>query len=429
MPAANADSAADPSIGWPFRSLPTADENDTSCASPSELVQAFDADGFLCLSSVLTPHFVAGLREECMEIFDGVLGWLREAGATEFRESCRRRPIDVPDAQSSASSSAKYEYPLGIGLKHGYRELVMRSPGRYEMALLVDDFPGHLEGVHIGEAAYNGKWLLGTKMFDRNASGQQSSSQQSTGCVESDESGQSNQHATKKSCLKQLLEWIQNGSIGNESSDEEDSNNLQHSDDRQNMARFMKVVDAVYPPSSNGNGCRDSANDSEYYLCNLSLLVATPGCPTQSWHADGGHVSLTQHQKCHVFNVFVPLVDVPISMGPTELRPGTHYHTRNLAPMMLAARARKTLRAPVAPEMRNGDALLFDYRILHRGRANASDDSDPDAALDLDSEKDARGVLGKDRPVLVMTFARIWFSDVVNFPKRSIFATQPGVVT
>jgi hypothetical protein len=29
---------------------------------------------------------------------------------------------------------------------------------------------------------------------------------------------------------------------------------------------------------------------------------------------------------------------------------------------------------------------------------------------------------GRDRPVLVMTFARRWYVDVCNFPKRSIFS-------
>ena len=80
-------------------------------------------------------------------------------------------------------------------------------------------------------------------------------------------------------------------------------------------------------------------------------------------------------------------------------RQGTHYHTRNLAPMMLAAKARRTLRSPVKPLLLSGDALIFDYRILHRGRAN----------------------LGmQNRPVFVMTFAKKWFKDILNFPRRSM---------
>lgn len=39
---------------------------------------------------------------------------------------------------------------------------------------------------------------------------------------------------------------------------------------------------------------------------------------------------------------------------------------------MIAAKARKELRSPCMPLLDVGDALIFDYRILHRGRANLS---------------------------------------------------------
>ena len=118
-------------------------------------------------------------------------------------------------------------------------------------------------------------------------------------------------------------------------------------------------------------------------------------------------------------------MNTPKTLGPTEVRPGTHRITRNLAPMMLAAKARKTLRPSVVPEMMMGDALLFDYRILHRGRANISDknsqqDDDGECQCQTISAKN-----GRDRPVLVLTFARRWFVDVCNFPKRSIFEELP----
>jgi len=88
-----------------------------------------------------------------------------------------------------------------------------------------------------------------------------------------------------------------------------------------------------------------------------------------------------------------------------------------------------------------GDALMFDYRILHRGRANMSDGLTQDSATDDDSGDDndvikesststeEEGSAGEDgcgrhRPVLVITFARRWFVDVCNFPKRSIFNVE-----
>ena len=145
-------------------------------------------------------------------------------------------------------------------------------------------------------------------------------------------------------------------------------------------------------------------------------------------------------------------------MGPTEFRPGSHVYTRDLTRMMLLAKIKKRLRKTVVPELKCGEALLFDYRILHRGRANLSDgkeviqDEDDDSRgsgvdNDEEDEDDDRGNQegrhhltvgedntttttigtkpchhGRDRPVLVMTFARRWYVDVCNFPKRSIFS-------
>ena len=89
------------------------------------------------------------------------------------------------------------------------------------------------------------------------------------------------------------------------------------------------------------------------------------------------------------------------------------------------------------PVLRRGEALLFDYRILHRGRANQSHVVDEDDGVEdcktnecVDGvKKDANGGKsrderhgGRDRPILVMTFAKSWFVDVCNFPKRSIFS-------
>jgi len=423
-----------------------------------------------------------------MDIFNGVLELLLLRGDVEFSTSYRKQQtsttLDQPQTLTgdTSTTTAVYEYPLGIGLKNGYKELVMRSPGRYEMALLIDELPQHYQQNRFEQqenevidrldktaADYEGKWLMNAKLFDSvkadkfidASTNDRDDSNKSNGsyCNEKEE---------EKSYLKQLLEWIQHpsnrsSSTSDESSSISEGHEHQYQIDEANVARFMKLVGDIYPPSSssstttsnsvadnNGNDISALTNEqtdntqqhqsNDYYICNLSLLVATPGCPTQSWHADGGHTSLTKHEPCHVFNVFIPLVDVPLSMGPTELRPGTHYHTRNLTAMMLLAKARKTLRQPVTPELQLGDALMFDYRILHRGRANMSDIVTQDSATGDDDVADDNDVgesststkteeerradedgCGRHRPVLVITFARRWFVDVCNFPKRSIF--------
>ncbi|KAL7542698.1 hypothetical protein ACHAXR_012003, partial [Thalassiosira sp. AJA248-18] len=418
--------------------------------SLTDLVRDFDADGFIALSSLITPQFATKLRSECLGIFDGVLDWLFTAGETEFKASYRKN-------LAQEQTCSKYQYPLKVGLKNGYKELVMRSPGRYELALLVDDLPSNSDRMSgDGDADYDGKWLLSTKMLERGKEEQleqkQSSIQPNENNTTTTNSSPCNQcEVFEKSCLKQLLGWVQNCTSSDGGNGNTHTHTQQYPIDQKNMERFMKLVSAIFPSSfSADGGCTSSddqntANSSRsssgndkrrkdggYYLCNLSLVVATPGCPTQSWHADGGHTSLTRHEKCHVFNVFLPLVDVPLVAGPTELRPGTHYYTRNLAPMMLAAKARKTLRPAVAPEMRMGDVLLFDYRILHRGRANMNDEITTDVVdtnnndEEICSKEEKGGEYVRHRPVLVLTFARRWFVDVCNFPKRSIFALDMG---
>jgi len=44
------------------------------------------------------------------------------------------------------------------------------------------------------------------------------------------------------------------------------------------------------------------------------------------------------HQPCHVLNVFLPLVDLTLANGPTELRPGSHFVSRDLARLTLLAK-------------------------------------------------------------------------------------------
>ena len=198
---------------------------------------------------------------------------------------------------------------MKCGIKHGFREIVMRSPGRFELSLL-----------HCHEQ------------------------------------GEEFQHPSLTEIEKTL------GPLIAELLEEESLNDLKR--------------------------------------CHVSIVTANPGAEDQGWHSDGGHVSVDRHLPCHVLNVFIPLIPIDRLNGPTELRPGSHYLTRNLAPLMLAARARKSLRKPIAPlyPQESGGVLIFDYRILHRGRANLSDTI---------------------RPILVLTYSKKWYTDVCNFPKRS----------
>jgi len=173
------------------------------------------------------------------------------------------------------------------------------------------------------------------------------------------------------------------------------------SDDTENECIFDQLEALIGKICFPVNG-EESDQTRGFYLMRTSLVIAEPGAGEQAWHVDGGHVDLEKHLPCHCVNVFIPLVNYNSELnGPTEIRPGSQKLTRNLAKQILAAKAKKTLRPPTSPLLTMGDVLIFDYRVLHRGKANNSMNS---------------------RPVLVLTYAREWFKDKLNFPKRSIYS-------
>ena len=112
----------------------------------------------------------------------------------------------------------------------------------------------------------------------------------------------------------------------------------------------------------------------------------------QRWHKDGDHEN---GESPNALTVFVPLQPLTAANGPTEFRLGSHRRRANDA---------KRLRQDGVAVMGDaGDALLFDYRVDHRGLANASDE---------------------DRLVFFCAFARPSFRDEKN--ARSTVALFPA---
>jgi hypothetical protein len=290
----------------------------TSLSPPQldELANSFSNEGYLVLRQVLLPHLdIPAWYSFSNQCFQNCFQILYERGHIDS-------PIHCADGA----------YTLPQGMKNGFSEIVMRSPGRYELSLL--------------------------HMLDIQNSGH-------------DKAGETNTSSSTTSLPplpcpnpEKLLEPIQTLLLS-----------------RLTSSTSLKLV-------------------------HFSLLVATPGSSDQSWHADGGHVRLDKHVTCHCFNVFIPLQDTPHCLGPTEIRPASHFLTRgnNLAKNMLVAKCRKTLKPPQWPSLQVGDLLMFDYRILHRGRANTTQQ--------------------QNRNFLVLTFAEPWFDDMLNFPKSKSMYTR-----
>ena len=124
-------------------------------------------------------------------------------------------------------------------------------------------------------------------------------------------------------------------------------------------------------------------------LVHKGAFLSTPGAETQIYHQDGVHLSKKIQKPCHAVNVFIPLVDLDISNGPTEFCLGTHYlgydhFARDMCD---------------TPTPKAGTPLIFDYRLGHRGLGNSSPHS---------------------RPVVYLTYtpASSEFKDSVNFSRK-----------
>ena len=149
----------------------------------------------------------------------------------------------------------------------------------------------------------------------------------------------------------------------------------------------------------------------------------------QAWHADGPHLFADAPDSpmlpVHALNVFVPLVDltadkcVPqplerssqpcalservrpiraLRSGATEFAPGSHVRGCEFAEG--CDRPTRTILA------RAGDAIVFDYRLWHRGLPNVSD---------------------RDRPLLYFVAARSFWRDDRNYRQgQSLFEGAPS---
>jgi hypothetical protein len=128
--------------------------------------------------------------------------------------------------------------------------------------------------------------------------------------------------------------------------------------------------------------------ESSWEAATAGCVISRPGAGPQLYHADGMDA---------YFNAFVPLVDVPTALGPTEfaLRSHADEHAVAYAPTLEGDDRYEKC----APELRRGDVVLFSYATLHRGLPNTGDAA---------------------RPVFYVTVAPPGAVDAINF------AAAPG---
>ena len=174
-------------------------------------------------------------------------------------------------------------------------------------------------------------------------------------------------------------------------------------------------------------------------LVYAGLIFSFPGSQNQPWHQDGEPLFPEEDMldvPSYAFNVFIPLDDVTDELGPTEFLPGTNLSERaeevNEELMQWAmieskwsaagdhkASMRMVLGTEedewmsrnkvVAPLLRRGEAMMYDYRTCHRGTENLSQ--------------------SKTRTMLYLMYARPWLKEHLNFGTEKLFGDKNASVS
>ena len=130
---------------------------------------------------------------------------------------------------------------------------------------------------------------------------------------------------------------------------------------------------------------------AECILGSFGAVTALPRAEDQHVHRD--HPYLFHDEvidtllPAYAINVVVPLVNINEYQGTTRVWPGSHRVWSNDEARQLRSED------PVA---QIGSCILMDYRLLHGGTANHSEQA---------------------RPILYLVYHRPWFKDYVNFVK------------
>ena len=157
---------------------------------------------------------------------------------------------------------------------------------------------------------------------------------------------------------------------------------------------LMDVLDENEDADATNEGARrqKKKSASDGVATATGCVVSLPGAPAQHFHADG--------RARGIANAFVPLVDVPSDMGPTRFRRGSHAWDHDDPYPDRRARRLADAAEEEAPPLARGSVLLYDYRVMHAGGANAS---------------------AAPRPLAYVMRSRAGLEDTWNFPTNSIW--------
>lgn len=152
---------------------------------------------------------------------------------------------------------------------------------------------------------------------------------------------------------------------------------------------FMPLIHS-YLPTDPGAPQRGAPlhPKTRVFVSEMQTVNADPLAHVQPWHRDNSHRGLT---------IFIPLVSIHPSNGPTELLPFSHtlcgdeegsstwFRWLRCLPRFM----RQVLAGgdTVRIQLQAGDVLVYDSRLLHRGQANETWQPRPSLVLRYDYEE------------------------------------------
>ena len=141
------------------------------------------------------------------------------------------------------------------------------------------------------------------------------------------------------------------------------------------------------------------------WWCEVSVVYSKPGCGNQDWHCDGRHIAGASQSDFggkgtsppYAICVFVPLIDLTQQTGFTQFWPGSH----RVDGLIGFGAAVEVLRGSVDGLVDAGGCVVYDYRCMHRGMGNFTENT--------------------TRPVLQFLYAKGNYRETKNYGARSLF--------
>ena len=152
---------------------------------------------------------------------------------------------------------------------------------------------------------------------------------------------------------------------------------------------IVATIDARVAPPLRALAARYLETD-RVRLTQAQFLDSAPGAVAQHWHRDNARPGVT---------FLVPLENIDVAMGPTELLPTSH--SEGGAP---ASETRLLRCAPLGVD----DVLVYDARLLHRGGANASETKRRVLVLRFDDPKTPPPGVGAAGSLLQRATGGLW---------------------